>query len=123
MLGIVTERVRAETEIIKVLNEKIEDPNTEDAVKRKLLNERNKSETKLKHRIEEVVAQLESSNPEADFGSEAHDSLAVVATGMTVIKDDRNRTDSVNAIKELSNNNTRRKSLRLSAAHVLKLRG
>ena len=123
VLGIATERVRAETEIIKVLNEKIEDPNTEAVVKRKLLNERNKSETKLKRRIEEVATQLESSNPEADFGSEAHDSLAVVATGMTVIKDDRNRTDSVNAIKELSNNTTRRKSLRLSAAHILKLGG
>jgi hypothetical protein len=119
VLGVATERVRAETEIIKVLNEKIEDPTVDVETKRQLERERDKTETKLKDRIVDVTAHLNRSQPDADFGSEAHDTLEVVAAGMRVIKNPNQLEESKKAVEVLTKPTVTNRSLRFSATHVL----
>jgi hypothetical protein len=120
VLGIATERVLNETQIIKVLDEKIADPATPEEVKKQLQTERDKSETKLKDRIEDVTSHLSRTQPDADFGSEAHDTLEVVAAGMNVIKNADQLERSKKSVEVLTRDTVANKSLRFSATHILK---
>lgn len=120
VLGVATERVLNETQIIKVLDEKIADPATPEEVKKQLQNERDKSETKLKDRIEDVTSHLSRTQPDADFGSEAHDTLEVVAAGMNVIKSADQLERSKKAVEVLTRDTVANRSLRFSATHILK---
>jgi hypothetical protein len=120
VLGIATERVLHETQIIKVLDEKIADPATPDDAKKQLQNERDKSETKLKDRIVDVTTLLDRTQPDADFGSEAHDTLEVVAAGMNVIKSTETLERSKKAVETLTSDTVANKSLRFSATHILR---
>jgi hypothetical protein len=121
VLGIATERVKSETEIIKVLTEKIDDPAVEPEVKRELERERDKTETKLKDRIVDVTTRLNQNQPDAGFGSEVHDSLEVVAEGLKVIKNDSQLVASRKAVETLTQPTVRNESLRVTATHILKL--